>query len=102
MPLSWFVLSRACAGSKGVWNALVTISLSVAALTALSLSLSIPLCFFRSLLCCHASSKLYFQAKTFILNHPYIFNEEEGNFGDKVTGVDRDQAPYGDVRLISE
>ena len=49
-----------------------------------------------------ASSKLYFHAKTSTLNHPYILNEEEGNFGDKVTGVERDQAPYGDVRLISE
>ena len=49
-----------------------------------------------------ASSKLCFQAKTFTLNHPYIFNEEQGNFGDKVTGVEGDQAPYGDVRLISE
>ena len=49
-----------------------------------------------------ASSKLNFHAKTFTLNHPYISNKEEGNFGDKVTGVDRDQAPYGDVRLISE
>ena len=46
--------------------------------------------------------KVKFNAKTYTLNHPYILNEEEGNFGDKVTGVERDQAPYGDVRLISE